>query len=573
MSAPPQGTAFPYRHPYITVSAKGISNGLSVLLNDGADFGVDTLQGATGPGQYGPPYSNTSGIQEAVNYVAGLGGMMVLLKEGTFTITSTAQVAINIPFNVPLRILGEGKGITVLQAPYGFFQLLPGSSQNTNPIEIGRMTLKTTQASSSAGGYFVVGNSLYGWANIYIHDMDMYGGGNVSTGPFNIGSFNGVQGGAPLTNVLLRNLYLDTLGTTNGNEAYTFPNIYGDDFILDNVTYNNTSGPGVGFYGVYGGVIVWKNSVLDASNPSYINTQSYSSTASATATNLFTKLILDNVIIDSGINNGGQTGFIPLDLILNNSVVRFLNPLTGSNGTYHSLIISNVFISEEYNSFITKLTAEYIKLVNVTLPDDNNQKSSAGALLNLSLPYQSMTINIDIENLYAGKPANQILDLLNLPQNTSSITAQYNIKWKGIGWPTQWAICPSSGIGCSVYDDPNGFAQMVNANPSYFLSVDFEWFDKYNNIAYRVLKNPNTPSTPTVPASGTAQANANSYPVEVYLSGGSATEVQATKYGNTYTIWSASTATAIPPLAIRLNPGDSITITYSTAPTWTWTPA
>jgi len=55
--------------PYITVSAKGISNGLSDTFNDGADFGPDTLLNATAPNQYGPPYSNTSGIQEAINYV------------------------------------------------------------------------------------------------------------------------------------------------------------------------------------------------------------------------------------------------------------------------------------------------------------------------------------------------------------------------------------------------------------------------------------------------------------------------------------------------------------------------
>ncbi len=40
----------------ITVSAKGISNGLSDIINDGADFGVDT------------PGTQTSGIQEAWNY-------------------------------------------------------------------------------------------------------------------------------------------------------------------------------------------------------------------------------------------------------------------------------------------------------------------------------------------------------------------------------------------------------------------------------------------------------------------------------------------------------------------------
>jgi len=41
--------------PYVTVSAKGVSNGLSDLVNDGADFGPDT------------PGTQTYGIQEALN--------------------------------------------------------------------------------------------------------------------------------------------------------------------------------------------------------------------------------------------------------------------------------------------------------------------------------------------------------------------------------------------------------------------------------------------------------------------------------------------------------------------------
>jgi len=54
--------------PYIIVSANGISNGQSTILNDGADFGPDTMLGATSNDQYGPPYTQTSGIQEAMNY-------------------------------------------------------------------------------------------------------------------------------------------------------------------------------------------------------------------------------------------------------------------------------------------------------------------------------------------------------------------------------------------------------------------------------------------------------------------------------------------------------------------------
>jgi len=82
-----------------------------------------------------------------------------------------------------------------------------------------------------------------------------------------------------------------------------------------------------------------------------------------------------------------------------------------------------------------------------------------------------------------------------------------------------------------------------------------------------------TVSTPAVPSSGTAQSNTYPYPVEVYVSGGSATAVQVTRQGSTYTVWSSSTATAIPPLLVKLEPSDSITITYSTAPSWTWVPA
>jgi len=560
--------------PYVTVSAKGISNGLSDTYNDGADFGPDTLLNATSPNQYGPPYTQTYGIQEAINYIANLGGGIIFLGRGTFNITNTGQTSINIPFNIPIKILGEGKETTILKAPYGFFYLENSNSQNTNPIEIGQMTLQATQSSSSAGGYFVLASSTYGWSNIYIHDMDMYGGGNVDTGVFNIGSFNQVQGGAPLTNVLLKNLYLDTQGTTNGNEAYTFPMIYGDNFVLDNVTYKNTSGPGVGFFNVYGGVIVWKNSKIDSSGSSYINMAQYSTTPSLTNTNLFAKLILDNMIFENTMNTGGEGGFLPLDVIINNSVVKsavIFSPSGANNVTLNSFTVSNTFVSEEYCSLGIGITASLIKLINVTIPDNNNQNSFAQPILTPNLPYTSMTVNIEVSNLYVGKPANQSIVMLFLPSNTSSIQAKYNIKWKGMSVGAQWVIGTPSSY--TVYYDPNGFASLVNANPSYFLSVDFTHFDISNNILYRVTKNPNTPSTPSVPASGTAQVNTNSYPVEVYISGGSATQVQVTRNGTTYTVWSSSTATAIPPLTIRLNSGDSITLTYSTAPSWTWLPA
>jgi len=54
--------------PEITISEKGIANGKSVYLNDGADFGPDTKLGATTLGQYGPPFTTSNGMAEAITY-------------------------------------------------------------------------------------------------------------------------------------------------------------------------------------------------------------------------------------------------------------------------------------------------------------------------------------------------------------------------------------------------------------------------------------------------------------------------------------------------------------------------
>ena len=66
--------------PYITVSSKGIANGLSVYKNDGAIFGPDTLG------------TETSGITEACSY-AGSSGSSVELLSGKFAINATITIS------------------------------------------------------------------------------------------------------------------------------------------------------------------------------------------------------------------------------------------------------------------------------------------------------------------------------------------------------------------------------------------------------------------------------------------------------------------------------------------------
>ncbi|MEM3860627.1 MAG: hypothetical protein QW478_14740, partial [Candidatus Micrarchaeaceae archaeon] len=106
--------------PYVTVSAKGISNGLSNIPNDGADFGPDTLLGATSLNQYGPPYTQTVGIQEAINYIASIGGGTIKLNDGTYDVT-----------NAPLQYAGETGGNT-----YYTQILIPIEGFGSNMIEI-----------------------------------------------------------------------------------------------------------------------------------------------------------------------------------------------------------------------------------------------------------------------------------------------------------------------------------------------------------------------------------------------------------------------------------------------------
>ena len=78
------------------------------------------------------------------------------------------------------------------------------------------------------------------------------------------------------------------------------------------------------------------------------------------------------------------------------------------------------------------------------------------------------------------------------------------------------------------------------------------------------------PTTPTVPASGTAQQNTNPYSVNVYLYGGTVTEIQITKNGTAYTVFSNATGLALSGQVYKLDPSNSITITYTTAPSWNW---
>ena len=94
---------------------------------------------------------------------------------------------------------------------------------------------------------------------------------------------------------------------------------------------------------------------------------------------------------------------------------------------------------------------------------------------------------------------------------------------------------------------------IVGAGTSFMPNSVGVWLEtpNFNNV-----------STPAVPASGTARTNTTGQKVMVAVSGGSVSLVQRNSTG----LFAATNVTVI------LEPGDSITLTYTAAPSWTWTP-
>ena len=100
-------------------------------------------------------------------------------------------------------------------------------------------------------------------------------------------------------------------------------------------------------------------------------------------------------------------------------------------------------------------------------------------------------------------------------------------------------------------------------------SVNFGGIELPANVGYN---NYSLSDSPSVPTSGTAVQNTNPFPIDVYMYGGTVTEIQITKiaYSSPFTVFSNSTGLALSGQSYKLNPGDSITVTYTAAPTWEW---
>ena len=426
--------------PEIVVSSKGRSNQLSNKINDGADFGPDTTLNATSPSQTGPPYTQTYGIQEAINYAfskgiifTGSGGTSLIIPE----IKLNGEVyQINAPITIPAASTG-------IAGPN--FKMSGEGIQNTILLFNLNNEWGITISPNNSYGMFVfesfspnsgVGFTPNGWLNADWSDSSYAG----------------------QTNAVLRDI-----------------NIYPANWAINSMVFKDMA-------------VVMLINVWD--------------TTSATDKGPVLACKLNQWL--------GGVSYQPINLT-NTPIGVFVVELDGLQSCPINVTFGTALLSVR-NCMGFVITLGAITMFNLYLENVHYGSLSSSALLSAS---SATTIEmLTIRGLYT-----------DVTQTKSLIDSTYltvnEIDAKGIY---------TSGGSLTL--------------PAV--------------------------STPAVPASGTAQANTNQYPVNVYVNGGTVTEVQITKNGTANTVFSNATGLALAGQNFKLEVGDSITITYTAAPSWVW---
>ena len=453
--------------PYITVSAKGMINGLSNIPNDGADFGPDTTKGATALGQYGGTYTDTYGWQETFNYIASKGGGSIYFKAGVYNFTNapvqTAPVSgsackVYFPVIAQPNYYGMQGVKFIFETPYW----LNGVQQ--------------VEFTPDIAGYGVI---------VY----DNQPSPSSSSDGYNEILFDSTS--SPSNRSMIQ---LETEGTLAVYVPLSF---------VSAITFGNIAG------------IEADTFVVATLSPTGNNLTSYNNSASGS--------------LAHGISTPSVGAYYPLhfkhinafyfsgagvDLLSGSVYIDFLETEANIIGIWITNGLSPVHII----NWMTQ--ADYVAL----------QVQSSG--------YAKMIV--ELMEIY--NPQYSSLT----PQNTFAYVSGSNVDINILNWDS--------------------------SNDSTFLpTFNSSWPAGSTKINPKSMQGQSlTLTTPSVPTSGTAQENTNPYAVDVYVYGGDVTEIQITKGGTAYTVFSVSTAIAMSGQAYKLNPGDSITVTYSTAPTWEW---
>ena len=473
--------------PYITVSSKGRSNGLSTKINDGADFGPDTTLNATSPNQTGAPYSPYIGIEEAIKYAIANNIGEIRLSAGLFDISNAPfttdpltgrKYKLYIPIvnesttgegnnPISLKIVGASKIV-----PTAYWTNIPTSGfRNTTTVYDG--SVDTTTTSTVQDFMFGVMSTPSTAANPPFNFIALYIDGIV----FQVqGETASYLGGVDTSYAMLSSFGKIRIGMIQG-QALVHQSATGMMWVMDGGSLAGKTAEQIDIYGFQDGLISSFGQVYIG----YIHVS-------------WCQYAISNY------GNYGQaqvySGFV--------GIAEFEYCAVGLNLNTGPLASGESKISVVFGSF------------------------GSGDLFGPTgqIPYQysivapsAQTYGNAITILAYELGSSGITPVFSIPNNTDTVRI---LTWEHFG---------TSSYGFSP-----------------------------------------TPTTPSVPASGTAIQNTNPYAVNIYLYGGTVTEIQITKngIGTAQTVFSSATGIALSGQVYKLNPSDTITITYTAAPTWEW---
>ena len=504
--------------PEIVVSSKGVANGLSEEYNDGWDFGPDSYNPSI---TSGVPLTQTTGIGEALQY-GNTNDKKVFIKNGTYNWNDELQNYV--PNNGIIMIEGEAKeGVQINLLNNHWF------TDNENPAYLNTVNIEYLLVSIKNVTFNNLGNSTYPYSRFifiytqyqYFDNIDFNATPNItsSNSPFYL-----VDMGYNLSGYsyqVIKNIRVLANGSTALISQFHLENNYGksntyiDTLYCDyniwlangNVEATNLNGSvQLGANGDMSGL-----NDIENFNISNIN-GTFSISPGSNGTSYSHKFNMSNILTTNG-SLISQSSTDPVHVRIDNAMLDSVRLNIGSPTLF------DVRIHNYYGIYTTVYNYSHF---------DWNLTAS---------PTSPIPIYIDIDGTFQVK-------ILNSDVGSNSATYTGILKFRGhhIANPTADLIIGTIDNIDTVLD-----AYIVGLSNGY-----------------------SAPTTPTVPASGTAQQNTNPYAVDVYIYGGDVTEIQITRNGTAYTVLSVSTAIAMSGQSYRLNPGDSITLTYSTAPSWEW---
>jgi hypothetical protein len=399
--------------PWITVSAKGISNGLSDIPNDGADFGPDT------------PGTQTTGIQEAINYaikkayetgdyngdglnldtIVLLGGKLYIYQPFTISSAWTGQRIGN------LKITGQSS-----MSPYIYIDIPAGTSSNINyAITLDPSSFKDTnleidniQPSSPTGNFnytgFLnadfsstvpngmvfqsynwdnsnagfIGLNLLGFQQVHLFNFENYGAINyISSGKiFTYGGY--ASSGAIFVSGDTSHIFdYGGILTANGNIKFLYIGNAGSHFTDDN--FYMGAGNNIGEYG-QSQTFTIDTLIIENFTPMNNYTSLYSFSPSNTYSGLYFAsssgtITINNLIMKHGIYPDFLTtnsNFITTagasykinhieieDIIPNSSGYTWVNlptQLTTNGTTAGTVFMDMVFNKRNYQKYVIQFT-------------------------------------------------------------------------------------------------------------------------------------------------------------------------------------------------------------------------